>query len=313
MYQSPSRGGYHYQDGPPHGARRVLPHSDYHAPFSGRGSRQGQFSPERRQSFEERRSGRRFGGRGHRGRGRGGGGSGGLHDDPGVGRGRNRFDSHEQQPPTHPRQSRPTTPEDSRRPGSKSKDGPREGHYEKEGDNGNLPNSRNSSATREPNSQADHEMPPPSWPASKNSPEPPLQESRPFKIISGGPNTNRGSTSTSESKGGSSFRPFALHPPKNKRPPSGAPGASREQPSGGQPRGSGVNNIPLGKNVEALKKSTKRETPLPSTLSTDDCREKGKIPQVPETPKAHTTIRSQPPPKESIYTRLSMVGEGTYG
>ncbi|RPB03488.1 Pkinase-domain-containing protein [Choiromyces venosus 120613-1] len=308
----PSRGGYHYQDGPPHGGRRGSQHSDYHAPFSGRGSRQGQFSPERRPPFEERRSGRRFGGRGHRGRGRGGGGGGGIHDDGGMGRGRNRFDSHEQQPPTHPRQSRPATPEDSRRPVSRSKDGSQEGHHENEGDNGNLPNSRNSSVAREPTSQADHEMPPPSWPASKNSPEPPLQDSRPFKRISGGPNANRGSASTSESKGGSNFRPFALGVfNKSKKPLPKALDASREPLSRGQPRGSGVNNIPLGKNVEVLKKSAKREAPPPPTVPANSYPEQEKVSQAPVTPKA---IRQQPPPtKESIYTRLSMVGEGTYG
>ncbi|PWW78568.1 Pkinase-domain-containing protein [Tuber magnatum] len=298
----PSRGGYHYQDGPPHGGRRGSQHSDYHAPFSSRSSRQGQFSPERRQSFEERRPGRRFGGRGHRGRGRGGGGGGGHYDDGGMGRGRNRFDSHEQ-PPTQPRQSRPTTPEDSRRPSSKSRDGSQEGHHEKESDNGNMSSSRDDPATRELNPQVDHEMPPPSWPASKSSPEPPLQDSRPFKRISGGPNTNRGpapggSASTGESKGGSTK----------------ALDASREPPPRGQPRGSGVNNIPLGKSVEALKKSAKREAQPPLIAPTDNYQEKEKAPQVLETPMAHPIVRPQPPPtKESIYTRLSMVGEGTYG
>ncbi|CAZ86306.1 unnamed protein product [Tuber melanosporum] len=314
----PSR-GYHYQDGPPPGSRRGSQHSDYHAPFSGRGSRQGQFSPERRQSFEERRSGRRFGGRGHRGRGRGGGGGGGnVHDDGGMGRGRNRFDSHEQ-PPTHPRQSRPATPEDSRRPSSRSKDGSQEGHHEKEDDNGKMLTSRNSSVTRESNPQADHEMPPPSWPVSKNSPEPPPQDSRSFKRISGGPNANRaptsgGSVSTGESKGASNFRPFALGLFKNKKSLPKALEVSREPHSRGPLRGSGVNNIPLGKNAEALKKPTKRETPLPPTASMSNYRETEQVPQVPETPQAHTVVRPQPPPaKESIYTRLSMVGEGTYG
>lgn len=255
---------------------------------------------------DRRGSGGRFSARGHnKGRGGGGGGGGGHGFQNDGGRGRNRFDPHDQPPPPHSRNSRPATPEDTAHRPSATSQSKGEERKATHGDDVSLRGSRQGSVPQEQGSQADHEMPPPSWTAPKECPQAQSQDSRPFKRVFG-LNANRGPAS-SESKGESNFRPFALGLSKNKKSLPKALDSSRGL-AGGASAASGSNNIPLGKTVEALKKSAKREAPASSNPDP---------PTKPADPPKPPAAAGKVPPtlakETSIYNRLSMVGEGTYG
>lgn len=69
---------------------------------------------------------------------------------------------------------------------------------------------------------------------------------------------------------------------------------------------SGTNSAPLGKNVRALKQSTQRDSPV-ATNGPDNSKRQVEAVKV-------STVKPVIIAKEaSIYNRLSMVGEGTYG
>ncbi|KAL7274130.1 serine/threonine protein kinase, CMGC, CDC2/CDK subfamily [Rhizina undulata] len=314
----------HYSSNAPHHQQQQPPYPPHRSSSSQNGPRHNQFSPGERSQGYDRNEGYASGPPHQQGMGRN---SSAFNNGP-IGRegGRGRFSRYEQHTaPAPPQQSHTerTSPDDNPyRPTAlyRVKDEFEDQRKDSGSDEMSLATSSLDSNPQDQKPQ-NNEMPPPSRPTSKGSPQSQPAPLGPFKRVT----QTTVIRPSSQADKGSTFRPFQFNIRSSRVNPKTAmvPKALEGSRDNGKPPASGGNSIPLGKTAAAHKISAKSRSPGPEIKMSSVPPPKSK--EVEKAPATEKTVTAPTPPtpaqttpqvpiKEiSIYNRLSMVGEGTYG